>query len=355
MVIRTSPGLLTILVVSQDDGHTRKQSLMTKHERDEKMAPWSVILHMALIATLLVLVMSVLPSATATATKSDEAGLFADKGLVLIRIGDYHEAETAFNKSVSLDPSYAPGWAGYGQTLYLLGRYDEALAAFDRALALDPKDAGSWQRRGEVLYRQERYAEAVSSFGNATDLNPNQSRGYVLKGDALMNLGNGAEAVPAYEKALSHEPDNNLTWSHLGKAYMTLGNYSQALWSFDRAVQYAPNDAESWNNRGAALYHLGRYQEALTSYEKAVSIDPRFSVDRNATLQPNLAMVPDPGEVIHRIDEPIIFIPRASGGTGLPPMMFVINLVVMFAGVAGIVFLGIMFGVRRFRRGIKKK
>ena len=333
---------------------TRNPSMVTGYERDNKMAPARIILNTTLIAALLFLVLSVQPTAAASTTKSDEAGLFADKGQVLIKIGDYHEAETAFNKSVSLDPSYAPGWAGYGQTLSLLGRYDEALAAFDKALALDPRDAGSWQGRGEVLYRQERYAEAVSSFGNATDLNPNQSRGYILKGDALMNLGNGAEAVPAYEKALAHESENNLTWSHLGKAYMTLGNYSQALWSFDQAVHYAQNDAESWNNRGAALYHLGRYQEALTSYEKAVSIDPRFSVDRNATFQPNLVMVPGPGDVIHRIDEPILFIPQASGGTGLPPMMFVINLGVMFAGVAGILFLGIMFGVRRFRRGNKK-
>lgn len=293
---------------------------------------------------------------TATeADKSDEAGLFVNKGQVLIKIGDYHEAETAFNKSVTLDPASAPGWAGYGQTLYLLGRYDEAIAAYDHALALDPRDAVSWQGRGEVLYRQGRYAEAVSSFIHATDLNPNQSRSYVITGDAFMNLGNGADAVPAYERALVHESDNNLTWSHLGKAYMTLGNYSQAAWSFDQAIQVAPDDAESWNNRGAALYHLGRYQEALASYEKAVSLDPRFSVDRNTTIQPDLIMVPVSADRLYPIDEPIIFMPRTGGGTGLPPVMFVINLGVMLAGIAGIVFLGFMFTVRRFRTGREKK
>lgn len=285
----------------------------------------------------------------------EEAGLFANKGRALIKIGDYMEALTAFNTSIVLDPTYAPGWAGYAQTLSLLGRNDEAIMAYDHALTLDPRDALSWQGRAETLYKEGKYQEAVFSFERSGLLNPNQSRAFNGKGDALMNLGNAKEAIPSYKRALVHEPDNNLTWSHLGKAFMATGDYTGALEAFDQAVALSPKDAETWNNRGAALYYLGRFDESLSSYEKAVSLDSRFSVDANATKFPSSGGAPGFIERQHPINAPLIFMPRSAGGTGIPPIMFLINMGVMLVGIAGIILMTLLIGARRFKEKRRKK
>jgi len=57
---------------------------------------------------------------------------------VLHKLGEDEEALVHHERSLSLDPDYAPNYYNYANTLYDMGRHEEALKYYEKALAIDP-------------------------------------------------------------------------------------------------------------------------------------------------------------------------------------------------------------------------
>src|SRR5262249_43128514 len=67
-------------------------------------------------------------------------------------LGKVDEAESAYRKSIALDPNVSTTWNGLAYILiYGQGRVDEAEAAYRRAIELDPGDANPWFGLGDLL------------------------------------------------------------------------------------------------------------------------------------------------------------------------------------------------------------
>lgn len=91
--------------------------------------------------------------------------------------GEYDEALTIFNESISLNPSYKAAFLGKAITLMQMGRYDEARAEFDKAIALDENFAEAYANRGILNDRTGRFEEAVSDYRKAAELKPELDEG----------------------------------------------------------------------------------------------------------------------------------------------------------------------------------
>lgn len=186
-----------------------------------------------------------------------------DKGSVLIDMDRYEEARDLYQQTIDLDFSdespdqYYLGraWIGEGVSLLRLGDYEDAQEAFNRSMEAEPLLADdAWGGIGDARMGLGSYEEALQAYDTALEIYPesvNAERGHAWKGkgDALMALGREEEALVAYQNA-------------------TIA-YDLAIERPDQARQSYPLNGEFWRSRGAVLEALGLEAQAEEAYGKA--------------------------------------------------------------------------------------
>jgi tetratricopeptide (TPR) repeat protein len=97
------------------------------------------------------------------------------------------EAQTAFERALTLDPADVASWIGKGRCLRALRRPDDALAAFDHATELAPALPDAWNNKGVALSDLKRYEEALVAFGPFARriVDPHESGNGVLRARSL--------------------------------------------------------------------------------------------------------------------------------------------------------------------------
>ena len=93
------------------------------------------------------------PTATSHATiektrvSETESVSFYINAFNLMGRGEYVDAERTFTTVTELEPRFARGWDGRGQSLMLQGKFEEAMLDFDRAIEIKPNLAIAYANR----------------------------------------------------------------------------------------------------------------------------------------------------------------------------------------------------------------
>ena len=131
--------------------------------------------------------------------------------------------------------------------------YDKALAEGERAVALNPSGADVHAFYGLILTYACRPEEAIPMFQKAIRFNPfGPGWYYITFSFALQNVGRFEEAAAACRKALQLSPDS--FFAHVGLA----STYSM----------------------------MGREKEARAEATEIIRINPKFSLDYLAKVNP---------------------------------------------------------------------
>ena len=141
-----------------------------------------------------------------------------------------HKAGLGFlDAALALDPNYAPAHYHRGLALVALERFKEADAAFREAIACDPTYSMAFRELG-LLYERfdhEDAARAVyeAGIGTATD----RTDLFNNLGFLQMRLKKPAEAVASFEKALAQNATRADTAFNLAFAHVEYGAPQRAL------------------------------------------------------------------------------------------------------------------------------
>ena len=84
------------------------------------------------------------------------AGHWFNLAFLLEASGEYAEAESAFRRTIALDPKLDRAWYGLGLVLIQLGRHDEAVAALKRNTELQPMSPYGWYQLARVQLDRQR-------------------------------------------------------------------------------------------------------------------------------------------------------------------------------------------------------
>ena len=157
-----------------------------------------------------------LPSARAYATRAIEidqslAEAYASLGHINTFSWNFVEAETAFKRSIELNPSYATAHHWYSRYLRAVGRWDEAFAEIRRAKEFDPLSlvilsniAENYIERGDMNPAQEECKRQL-------ELDPNFFAAYQTLCISYSIQGRLGEALAAAQKSV--ELSNRLNGS----------------------------------------------------------------------------------------------------------------------------------------------
>lgn len=221
------------------------------------------------------------------------------KALITMRHGDSRgtmlaQARDFFERSLGVDPRYAPALQGLAYTYaaaYLEPMSDGLFAAelrqpaiLDRALKLglqavelDPYLAEAHATLAWILHWQHRRSEAITEFKHALVLNPNLADGRLAH--MLVHDGRAGEAVELMQRMMRQDPfPPAIYFSYLGNAYYLTGQYDAAFDTLRIGAERMPGYRAIPVWLAAAAAQSGRPGEARKATATVLSMAPDFTV-----------------------------------------------------------------------------
>lgn len=190
-------------------------------------------------------------------------------------------ASEAYLRSIDLDPTFAPPYAGLAVTTGIGAQNDfyeyrdrlaEAQAHVERALELDPELAEAHAAQGLLLGfgTDANHAASEAALRRALDLDPTMVSAYNWLSIALGNQGKYEEGWQAKQDALEIDPLNPIINGNVAIGYAGKGDFHRAEQLMKRMTELPdPSGTTYWSLHG--LYtDYGRMVEANDVAKKLV-------------------------------------------------------------------------------------
>lgn len=133
----------------------------------------------------------------------------------------YDQAEIAYKKALSLDPTLSNALTNLGNLEYRRDRLDEAERYYERALECDPEQPEALYNLGFLCFERDEVDEAVTLFRQALDSDPSFADAHFNLAMALEEQGAWAEARPHWQQYLALEPGG--PWADIAKEHLREG------------------------------------------------------------------------------------------------------------------------------------
>ena len=151
----------------------------------------------------------------------------------------WEEAQTEFNRSLELGPTYATANHWYAEYAMTMGRHREAMTRMKKGLDLDPLSLIINVAVGWALYFARRYDEAIEQLRRTVDLDPNYPVTYWILGLLLRKTGSYDLAITEGEKGVKLSDGSPLMRAALAHTLGTAGRTKEALGMLDDLTELA--------------------------------------------------------------------------------------------------------------------
>jgi len=182
-----------------------------------------------------------------------------------------------FQQAISIDPSYAPAYAGLAYALASeshLGNerpakiMPQALAATKHALELDPNCGEAHTALGfiDAIYIWD-WAAAERELRLGIELSPSDSLAEHFYAVYLDAANRPEEAIAHMRRAVELDPLSFLMNRHLGSALYFGRHYDEALTQFRRTGEMLPGSADVVENWASWIYGIKGMQDEAVHYD----------------------------------------------------------------------------------------
>jgi superkiller protein 3 len=195
--------------------------------------------------------------------------------------GDYKQARTHLERSVTLNPTDPKSQKALGDVLTRLQDLQDAREHLEKAIALGDSEpevqyelAKVLQSLGDREQAQERlriYQQVKKAQADRT-----QSAGNAEVGDQAMAAGDAVKAAELYRAALATNPDEPLLSYKLARALDKSNDLVNEKVALQRAIQLNPNLAEAQNQMGYLAVRDGDAGAAETYFHAAIQASPSY-------------------------------------------------------------------------------
>jgi tetratricopeptide (TPR) repeat protein len=202
-------------------------------------------------------------------------------GTALAEKGRYDEAIAHHERSIALQPGYAPGYNNLGAALRAAGRLDEAVARYKQALELKPDFASASYNLANAELEQGKAGDSVASFRRSLAVNPNSVEAHNNLGIALANRGDQAAAIAEFRAALVIDERSVHAHRNLGNMLVDAGQRAEGMSHLERAAELAPSEPEAVYDIGTILLQDQSFAAAAARFEAALKIRPDWAEAHN--------------------------------------------------------------------------
>jgi serine/threonine-protein kinase len=209
----------------------------------------------------------------------------------------------AFEKTVKLDPTYAPAWVGLASAAYYSSNLAaeggaevdrlrrRAVAAADKAVSLAPNLSEAWAARSYLRGLAEwDWEGAQKDLDTALRLDSGDAQVLRRLGTMLAIFGRLPEALAAVRKSADLDPLATEAWDNLGYLANATDDYATARAASARALEIAPEQRYAATHAAVADLLEGKSAPALAAFEG--SGDEIFRLEGVAMAQHDLGNEP---------------------------------------------------------------
>jgi TolB-like protein/tRNA A-37 threonylcarbamoyl transferase component Bud32/Flp pilus assembly protein TadD len=189
------------------------------------------------------------------------------------------KAREYFEQAVSIDPGYAPAYAGLADYYWATPELPAGVAMPEakqyalKALDLDPTLVRAHTALAAVrFYGDWDWAAAEKEFKHALELNPSDAEAHRMYSIYSSALGRGEEALAEIRRAQQLDPLSNLTQITAGWTFYYARQYDRAVEQCRRVLGSDPNSDGGYDCLGSAYLAKGLYEEAIAASERTVSL-----------------------------------------------------------------------------------
>jgi tetratricopeptide (TPR) repeat protein len=197
----------------------------------------------------------------ASQTISPEAAQHMQAGIAADKQKQFDVAITEFKKVTELEPTFADGFVGLGQTYMEKHDFASAVTPLKRALEVDPDLAPAHQLLGYALLAQGYGAQAIPHLQKVQDKTG--------LGIAEIQTGQLPEAVANLQAALAERPNDQDLLYYLGRASGLLSKQS-----IDSLLAAYPDSARAHQALAENYFVLRQMPEAEKEYREALRLRP---------------------------------------------------------------------------------
>ena len=172
---------------------------------------------------------------------------FADRAVLLEKLGDDSQALESCDAALVLDAGLQLAWATKGNLLHKAERYDEALDCHDRLLAIQPDNCLAISARASTLDKLGRMAEALAEHRHAQSLCPGQAAIWSGHGVCLVLLDRLEEGLDCFDQALAIDPSPLQAGINRASVLAELCRFPESLDQFDAALRFAPVGSKAYS------------------------------------------------------------------------------------------------------------
>jgi len=214
-------------------------------------------------------------------------------GNVEIALNDLPEAEKAFNRAISLDPTNIESQYGFANLSRLEGKYKEAIERYKKILKIYPNDSKSYIYIGDIYMELGKYTRAGGFYRNAVSLDNQSSYTHVKLANYYYKIGKiksitDKNLSKSYFKAgideakttLEIEPKNREALNILGDIYIFKKDYAKALKYYQQLLKLQPNNNLLLYTIGYCHETIGNLEKAKEYYYKALAIRRDDEINR---------------------------------------------------------------------------
>lgn len=200
---------------------------------------------------------------------------------------DHVKAIDAFDKILLRDSRNKEAWIGKADSSNKIGdlgyanRYHEAVTAFDKALEIDPSpsDKAIHFNKGIVLMKlgyfglKDKYLEAIATYATVLEIDSTDKEAMNNKGSCHLKLDDIPKAMECFCKAIDMDRQFALAWNNKGLCYQTLESFGDAIYCYDKCITLDPKNWRGWYNQGRVLTLIKQFTSAIFCYNWALNLE----------------------------------------------------------------------------------
>lgn len=222
---------------------------------------------------------------------------------------NYGKAAESFNKILALNPNNAAVYYEIATLNYRQNKLKEAETAIQRSVSLDADNVWYWKMLAELDKRKGDMEALTKALDQLIRLDPENDAYYFDHSNALLLSGKTAEALKGYD-AIEKKFGGSVALNQARQRISLGTGASLDKQAVDKMMKEEPGDVRSCIELAAGLMQKKQYEPALSVLQKARLLSPQ-------NYQVDLAIA-DVYKALHRYNEAIAALKSAFEDSEMP-------------------------------------